>query len=141
METVEQIKGAKYDDGKLRLSLVPPEIVTAVAEVREFGKRKYADAEDWRSIEPERWHEALLRHALAMWNNPLAIDEESGLPVIWHVATNAAFLCAAYKDELVCIREKAAVSAQMFARKQMLMQNTSDKIEHMCNCESQREQL
>lgn len=138
---MEQIKGAKYDNGKPRISLVPPEIVTAIAEVREYGKRKYADAEDWRSVPREKWQEALLRHVLAMWNNPLAIDEESGLPVIWHVATNAAFLCAAYKDELVGIREKAAVSAQMFARKQMLMQNTSDKIEHMCNCESQREQL
>lgn len=100
METVEQIKGAKYDDGKLRLSLVPPEIVTAVAEVREFGKRKYADAEDWRSVPREKWQEALLRHVLAMWNNPLAIDEESGLPALWHVATNVAFLCAAYKIEL-----------------------------------------
>ena len=53
METVGQIKGAKYDDGKLRLSLVPPEIVTAIAEVREYGKRKYADAEE-RELEEER---------------------------------------------------------------------------------------
>ena len=98
METVEQIKGAKYDDGKLRLSLVPPEIVTAVAEVREFGKRKYADAENWRSIEPERWHEALLWHVLAIWDDPTHIDEESGLPSLWHVVTNGAFLCACLKD-------------------------------------------
>ena len=110
---MEQIKGAKYDDGKLRLSLVPPEIITAVAEVREYGKRKYADAEDWRSVPREKWQEALLRHVLAMWDNPLAIDEESGLPVIWHVATNVAFLCSAYKRELEEEREEAREEARI----------------------------
>ena len=126
---MEQIKGAKYDNGKPRISLVPPEIVTAVAEVREFGKRKYADSEDWRSVPREKWQEALLRHVLAMWNNPLAIDEESGLPVIWHVATNAAFLCAAYRDELSDERRKSTVKAQMFAR------NPIAEAEQMCNCQ------
>lgn len=106
---MEQIKGAKYDDGKLQPSLVPPDIITAIAEVRAFGKRKYADAEDWRSVPREKWQEALLRHVLAMWDNPLAIDEESGLPVLWHVATNVAFLCSAYKRELEEEREEARI--------------------------------
>lgn len=132
METVEQIKGAKYDDGKLRISLVPPEIVTAIAEAREYGKRKYADAEAWRSEPREKWQDALLRHVLAIWNNPLAIDEESGLPALWHVATNVAFLCAAYKDELADARRKSTVKAQMFAR------NPIAEAEQMCNCAVQR---
>lgn len=97
---MEQIKGAKYDDGKPRPSLVPVEAIEAIMQVREFGKAKYADAEDWRSIEPGRWHEALLRHVLAIWEDPTHIDEESGLPSLWHVITNAAFLCAAYKDDI-----------------------------------------
>ena len=106
---MEQIKGAKYDNGKPRISLVPPEIVTAIAEVREYGKRKYADAEDWRSVPREKWQEALLRHVLAIWDNPLAIDEESGLPALWHVATNVAFLCSAYKRDLEEEREEARI--------------------------------
>lgn len=48
----------------------------------------------------EKWLDALLRHVLHIWDNPLALDYESGLPALWHVITNAAFLCAAYKDEL-----------------------------------------
>ena len=41
------------------------------------------------------------------WDDPLAIDCESGLPALWHVITNAAFLCAAYKDELqACQKEQ-----------------------------------
>lgn len=41
---MEQIKGAKYDDGKPRPSLVPVEAIEAIMQVREFGKAKYADA-------------------------------------------------------------------------------------------------
>ena len=97
---MEQIKGAKYDEGKPRPSLVPVEAIEAIMHVREFGKAKYADAEDWRKVPREKWLDALLRHVLHIWDNPMALDDESGLPSMWHVITNAAFLCAAYKDEL-----------------------------------------
>lgn len=112
---MEQIKGAKYDDGKPRPSLVPVEAIEAIMQVREYGKAKYADAEDWRKVPREKWLDALLRHVLHIWDNPLAIDDESGLPALWHVITNAAFLCAAYKDELTDeqykrLRDKYATS-------------------------------
>lgn len=94
------IDGAKHDEGKLKLSLVPPEVIDAIAAVREFGFRKYGEAENWRSISPDRWHEALLRHTREIWNDPTHIDEESGLPSLWHLATNAAFLCACLEEEL-----------------------------------------
>lgn len=95
---MEKIKGAKYDDKKPRPSTVPVEVIEAIMATREYGLAKYKDAEDWRSIEPERWHEALLRHVLAIWEDPTHIDEESGLPSIWHVMANGAFLCACLKD-------------------------------------------
>lgn len=97
---MDQIKGAKYDEGKPRPSLVPVEAIEAIMQVREFGKAKYADAEDWRKVPREKWLDALLRHVLHIWDNPLALDDESGLPALWHVITNAAFLCAAYKDDI-----------------------------------------
>lgn len=95
-----KIKGAKYDEGKPRPSLVPVEAIEAIMQVREFGMQKYGAAEDWRKVEPRRWLDALLRHALHIWDNPLAIDDESGLPALWHVITNGSFLCAAYKEKL-----------------------------------------
>lgn len=98
---MDQIKGAKYDEGKPRPSLVPVEAIEAIMQVREFGKAKYADAEDWRKVPREKWLDALLRHVLHIWDNPLALDDESGLPALWHVITNAAFECAAYKAELL----------------------------------------
>lgn len=83
---------AKSDTGKPRLSLVPPEIIRAVCRVREYGTAKYHDPDNWRRVEPQRYHEAMLRHVLACWEDPWAVDPESGLPHIEHVATNIAFL-------------------------------------------------
>lgn len=94
-----KFEGAKHDDGKLKLSRVPPEIIDAIAATRHYGYEKYGEAENWESITPDRWHEALLRHAREMWNDPYHIDEESGLPSLWHLATNAAFLCACMQRE------------------------------------------
>lgn len=93
-----KLPGAKNDDGKLQLSAVPPELIRAVAAIRAYGKAKYAEAEDWTKVEPKRFHEALLRYALACWEDPYSVDAESGLPSLWHLATNAAFLCAMMKE-------------------------------------------
>ena len=60
--------------------------------VREHGTARYGDPENWRKVEPERYHQALLRHVLAIWEDPYAVGPESGLPHIAHVATNIAFL-------------------------------------------------
>lgn len=92
-------EGAKYDDGKLKLSTVPPEVIDAIATVRAYGLQKYKEAENWKSISPDRWHEALLRHVREVWNDPYHIDDESGLPSLWHIATNVAFLCACMRKE------------------------------------------
>ena len=89
----EKIPGVKEDKGKLQMSIVPPEIITAIAEVRRYGLTKYADPENWQRLDPQMLHEALLRHCVALWTDWTAKDPESGLPHLWHLATNAAFLC------------------------------------------------
>lgn len=94
-----KLPGAKHDDGKLQLSAVPPEAIVAIARIREYGNRKYADPENWRRVLPEKFHEAMLRHCLAIWEDPFAVDPESGLPHLWHLMCNGAFLCAMMKEE------------------------------------------
>lgn len=88
----------KNDQGKLRLSYVPPEIIRAVARVRDYGTKKYGSADNWKTVEPERYHEALLRHVLACWQDPLAVDPESGLLHLEHAATNIAFLLQLWEE-------------------------------------------
>ena len=38
------------------------------------------------------------QHFVSYINDPLGADEESGLPHLWHLACNIAFLCAMEKD-------------------------------------------
>lgn len=84
---------AKADAGKPRLTLVPRRIITAIARVRMYGNEKYHDPENWRQVEPERYRDALFRHLLAYLDDPHGVDDESGLPHLWHLACNVAFLC------------------------------------------------
>ena len=93
-----KLPGAKNDDGKLQLSVVPPEAIVAIARIREYGNKKYADPQNWRRVLPEKFHEAMLRHCLACWEDPYAVDPESGLPHLWHLMCNGAFLCAMMEE-------------------------------------------
>ena len=96
---LDKIPGAKSDEGKLDLTMVPPEIIKAVAAIRDYGNRKYQDSENWRRVDPKKFHAAMIRHAVALWEDPWAIDPESGYPHLWHLCCNAAFLCEFYKEE------------------------------------------
>ena len=84
---------AKADNGKPRLTLVPRRIIWDIAAIREYGNRKYHDPENWRQVEPERYRDAAYRHFMAYLDDPGGVDEESGLPHLWHLACNIAFLC------------------------------------------------
>ena len=90
---------SKSDGGKIRPTLVPTEIIRAIAKVREYGCEKYGDPENWKRVEPERYRDALYRHLLAYIDDPQGVDTESGLPHLWHLACNAAFLIELEKDE------------------------------------------
>lgn len=84
---------AKADAGKHRPTLVPVELINAVAAVREYGCRKYADPDNWKRVEPQRYKDALYRHWLAYLGGE-EFDRESGLPHMWHIATNVSFIIA-----------------------------------------------
>ena len=83
---------AKADSGKPRPSLVQPALIRADMGVREYGCQKYHKPDNWRNVEASRYWDALLRHVLAAWDDWTAVDPESGMPHLWHIATNASFL-------------------------------------------------
>ena len=89
----------KADEGKLKLSLVPTEIIRAIARVRMYGNAKYPKGgpDNWKHVEIQRYRDALLRHTMLYIDNPYGIDEESGLPHLEHIACNVAFLCELQK--------------------------------------------
>lgn len=96
IQRIHKIKNnqqAKADAGKPKLSLVPSQIIYDIAEVREYGNRKYGDPDNWKTVEKERYRDAAYRHFLAYLKDPDGVDEESGIKHLKHLACNIAFLC------------------------------------------------
>ncbi len=84
---------AKAESGKLRLTLVPRQIIRDIAVIRMYGTNKYRDPDNWKRVEIERYRDAAFRHFLAYLDDPSGVDGECGLPHLWHCACNIAFLC------------------------------------------------
>ena len=84
--------GPKYDDGKLRYSLIPPIALKGLAEVLTFGAEKY-EPNSWQRVENAkvRYLDALYRHLEAFRSGEI-IDPESNLHHLKHALCNVTFL-------------------------------------------------
>ena len=101
MKVSHSEQSAKHDADKLKLTLVPHEIIRAIARVRMYGTKKYGSADNWKLVEVERYRDALFRHTLAYLEEPNGFDEESGLHHWEHMACNMAFIAELEKDNEV----------------------------------------
>lgn len=88
----EEQESEKFDSGKLRFDLIPPELEKAIATILTFGANKYG-ANKWQGLGNfnDRFTAALMRH-LNAWRLGEKDDPESGFPHLWHMACNVAFL-------------------------------------------------
>ena len=106
---MENNQSVKADAGKPKLSLVPSQIIYEIAKVREYGNNKYPEGgkDNWKEVEIERYIDAAYRHFLAVVEDPLSKDEESGLHHLSHLACNIAFLCEKLlgKSSLITLRK------------------------------------
>lgn len=85
--------GTKDDSNKLRMDLVPPELLFAVADILTFGVVKHGERV-WEKGLP--WGDkfgALMRHLWSWWGGE-SQDPETGKSHLWHAASNLAFLIA-----------------------------------------------
>lgn len=85
----------KYDSGKTRVGLLPTIALFCVAKVFTFGAAKYA-ANSWRNQEFKavswmRTFDSAMSHML-LWAGGQERDPESGLPHLWHAATQLMIL-------------------------------------------------
>jgi hypothetical protein len=92
-------EAVKYDNGKTRYRLLPPELEEAVAVVLEYGAKKYADRNWELGMDWSRPYDALRRHLKNWWNQidrgaGPGVDEESNINDLKHAACNIAFLLA-----------------------------------------------
>ena len=86
-------EGLKFDGGKVRYELLPPELLESTAKVLTFGAQKYADRNWELGMKWSRVFGALMRHLWAWWN-PFVADEdpETGYSHLAHAACCLAFL-------------------------------------------------
>ncbi len=84
-------EGRKDDGGKIRMELIPPELLTAVGEILTFGAAKYAPRNWELGMDWSRVYGALLRHLNAWWGGE-QIDPETGKSHLWHAGCCIAFL-------------------------------------------------
>ena len=87
-------QNAKRDNGKIAITLAPPEIMEAVAVVKMFGNEKYPEGgnDNWKKVEIERYRNALFRHLFEYLREPYKLDTESNLPSLYHAAWNISTL-------------------------------------------------
>ena len=83
--------GTKFDEGKLRMDLITPEMEEVLADILTYGTIKYEDRNWEKGIKYHRVYGALRRHLLA-WLKGEEIDKESGRSHLDHALCNLAFL-------------------------------------------------
>lgn len=104
-------KFKKFDEGKPRMSLVPPWAIEGVARVMTHGEKKY-DAWNW--LNPTKWSKFLdsaLRHVNALEKSE-DIDE-SGLPTVYHAIAELMMLATVMELKIGTDDRPMALLAKM----------------------------
>lgn len=87
------LQGVKYDGGKVRYDLLPPELLDATAQVLGYGARVYGPRNWEHGLTWGRVFAALMRHMWAWWARR-GPDPDTGYSHLWHAACCLAFLVA-----------------------------------------------
>ena len=83
--------GHKDDQDKIRMELIPPELMTSVGDILTGGAKKYDDRNWEKGMKWSRVYGALLRHLNAWWGGEPQ-DPETGRSHLWHAACCITFL-------------------------------------------------
>lgn len=100
IEEVVDNSGVKDKAGKPMMRLILPHAAEALVRIREYGLKKYPNADNWKSVPKEDWLDAMLRHMMKYLDGE-EIDFESGKPHLWHALCNLSYLV-----EMDCIERK-----------------------------------
>ncbi len=75
----------KKDKGKVRMDLLPPKALIAIAKIMTYGATKYSDFnyKKGKGLEWRQLYAACLRH-LNAWNDGVEEDEETGESPLYH---------------------------------------------------------
>lgn len=91
-------EGLRYNEGKLRWDLIPPEL-EEIVEIYTMGAKKYAPRNWEKGMSWMVCFASLMRHTWK-WLRGEDLDEESGRPHMAHVAWNAIALVVYYRRQI-----------------------------------------
>ena len=95
-ETIAAASGVKHDAEKLRVDLLPVDVLKGVAEILTHGAKKYRDRNWEEGIAYSRLYGATLRHLFTFWQGD-DVDPESHLLHLDHALCELMFLRAMSK--------------------------------------------
>ena len=116
LRSYERQLGRKDDTDKVRMELIPPELLMATATVLTFGAGKYGDRNWEQGISWGRVFGALMRHLWAWWGGkgPTTksflfgdLDSETGYSHLWHAACCIAFLISYEERSMVAFDDRS----------------------------------
>lgn len=81
----------RYNEGKPRMGLIPPQLLEGVGHVLSFGAQKYGDNNWKKGLSDENCMSSCLRHLMAFQDGEM-YDKESGIHHLAHAACNLAFM-------------------------------------------------
>lgn len=87
---IESQKAMRFNDGKLKWSLVHFKSLEPLVEVLMFGAKKYSPDNWKKGLDTQEIMESMMRHVTAIMDGETK-DPESGLPHIGHIMCNAMF--------------------------------------------------
>lgn len=93
LDALKRMKARKDDSDKVRMDLIPPEAMFALAENLTYGAKKYDDR-NWETNGGMKWGRlfgAAMRHLWAWWWRK-GKDPETGQSHLWHAFSCIAFL-------------------------------------------------
>ena len=97
------MEGKKFDEGKVRMDLIPPELLFAVGRILTYGADKYGDRHWEKGMRWSRVFAAMMRHMWAWWGGkgPTTksflfgeLDDETSYSHLWHASACISFLIA-----------------------------------------------
>jgi hypothetical protein len=104
--------GVKYDNNKLRWSLVPEGVMDEVIQVLEYGAKKYAP-DNWKHVPQAttRYYDAAMRHINAWWQGE-GFDAETKRSHLAHAICCLMFL-QWLEESSITEEDKAVIKNKM----------------------------
>jgi hypothetical protein len=99
-EKMGKPQAARFNEGKVRMDLIPPVSLEEIAKVYTYGTKKYSDDNWWKAFKWRKDTYGCIARHLNKWMRGEKCDDESGLHHLAHAAWNCIALMEFERNNL-----------------------------------------